>query len=126
VGKSKADFAKPEKIEMKVSMEIPIFHFGSSLPLYFESTIAMIIIHTALKHQLRISPHLRNHRENQALARSNLETGDNGDPVSGSPSATSEESSPAGKRVDAALVDTSGSLERVISSLVDDIGVHRD
>src|ERR1700712_5820925 len=52
VGKSRADFAKPEKMDMKALMVIPIFHFGIGFPSYFQSTIAIIIMQIALKHQL--------------------------------------------------------------------------
>lgn len=70
VGSNRADFANPEKIEIKALIEIPIFHLGSGFPSYLESTIAIIDMHMAPKNQLMISisHHSTNHLVNHVLA----------------------------------------------------------
>jgi hypothetical protein len=55
VGKRSADFANPEKIDIKALIVIPSLQLGRSLPSCLSSTIAIIAIQRALKPQLSIS-----------------------------------------------------------------------
>jgi hypothetical protein len=52
------------------------FHFGNSSPSTFQSMMMMIVMHTALKNQLRISKahHSMNQRVNQLVAFSDFDT----------------------------------------------------
>lgn len=83
VGRSKADFAKPEKIEMKDPIDRPVFHLGSGFPSYFTRTMAIITMQTRPNTQLRISNihHSRNHLVNQVRARSPIVNPTRGDEV---------------------------------------------
>jgi hypothetical protein len=76
VGRSSADFANPEKIEMKALMDTPSFHCGSCLPSTLSSTTKMMSMQIKLKTQLNISisHHSMNQAVNQLRARSVLET----------------------------------------------------